>query len=271
MKQTMFLCVIVLLLLSVKSYADETDPQTQPLDETLDTWGIETSLMYSSGDFGTSTDTRTLYWPTTIRRYFTKGDAGFTIPFIDQTATPGVAAIKGHPFRINRSNSGQKRSDTGLGDLLLDGHYHFFDESTEAFNLSGFGQLKFPTADEEKGLGTGEFDTTLGLESSKNLNELWSTYIDLYYTFIGEPPGTDLDDQFTFDGGVGYNLTEKTMATLFYREQTALVDDEDNARDVILGLNHMIDDATKIYGKSSFGLTDGSPDWTLIGGIAYLF
>lgn len=271
MNQRILLCLMFAVTLAAPSHAAETIPQQPQNVPPQPEWALETSPSYASGDFGTSTTTNTLYWPVTIRRYVPRGEVAFTIPYIDQTAGPGVTAIRGRPLRTDRSTAGPKRSDSGIGDLLLDGRYHFFDETTEAFKLSGFGGLKLPTADEDKRLGTGEFDQTLGLESGKALDELWSVHANVYYTFIGDPPDTDLNDQFLYDLGLGYKLTEKTLATVSYQESTALVDDEDNAREIVLGANHDLASDTKAYGKTAFGLSDGSPDWALMGGLAYIF
>ena len=234
-------------------------------------WEFDTSLSYSTGDFGTPTTTNTLYWPLTIRRFFKDADIAFTFPFIYQKSGPGIAAISGHPFQISNNTNGREETHGGIGDLLLNGRYYVFNESTQAFTLSTIGQIKFPTANDNDGLGTGEFDETIGLESSKNFDQLWSGYLNLYYTFIGEPPGRELDNEFTFSIGVGYQIRPSTQATLFYRESTALVDDQDNPRTVSLGLNHKLTNETMIYGSTGFGVSEGSPDVILSLGASYLF
>ena len=134
-----------------------------------------------------------------------------------------------------------------------------------------FGQVKFPTADEKKGLGTGEFDETIGLETSKSLTEMWNIYADLYYSFIGDPPDVDFDNVVSYDVGVGYKITPETEATLYYRESTALLDSRENPRDILLGLNHKMDEKTKIKGEVGFGVSDGSPDVSATAGLDYLF
>src|SRR5205823_1195681 len=48
-------------------------------------------------------------------------------------------------------------------------------------------KIKFPTADSGRGLGTGEFDETVGVDLSKTLFPRFVSYVTLAYTFIGSP------------------------------------------------------------------------------------
>ena len=234
-------------------------------------WQFDTALSYSSGDYGTSTTTHTLYWPFSLKRLFEPGDVFFTVPFLYQKAGSGVTAFNGRPFQTNRTVLRTNNDETGLGDMRLGGHYYLLKEAKQGLNLNLLGQVKFPTADEKKGLGTGEFDETVGLESSKALNDLWNLYADFYYSVIGDPPGIDFDNMISFDAGVGYQFTPKTEATVFYRESTALLDNRENPRDILLGANHKMSEQTKIDGNVGFGLSDGSPDVSVTAGMSYLF
>jgi len=232
-------------------------------------WQFGSSLTYSTGDFGTSETTDTVYWPFSVQRFFEQGDVTLTVPFLYQNSGPGVSAIGGRPFSTNQNfiNDG----DGGIGDVLLKGRYYLLNDTPDRFGLSTIGQIKFPTADEDKGLGTGEFDETFGLEASKHLQAPWTLYGDMYFTHIGDPPGVHLDNEFAFDAGVGYDLTDATQATLFYAERTALLDNRDNPRDVILGVNHDLNQQTNLYGDLGIGASDGSPDVSVTMGMAYLY
>ncbi len=234
-------------------------------------WAFDTSLTFSSGDFGTDTTTNTFYWPLTIARLFDKGDVAFTLPFIYQQTGPGIAALAGRPFQVRNNTAGSENDTGGVGDLLLKGRYLVFNETSQAFNLYTYAQIKFPTADDAKGLGTGEFDESLGLEANKPLNDLWTIYGDIGYTFIGDPPAVDLNNEFSYRVGVGYQVTKETQTTLSYQEKTALLDNHDNPRDIIVGLNHAMNQDITLYGDLGFGLSNGSPDISATLGTRYLF
>ena len=89
--------------------------------------------------------------------------------------------------------------------------------------------------------------------------------------YIGDPPRVDLNNEFAYDVGAGYHFSKETEATLFYRESTALVDNNDNPRDIILGVNHDLGEDIAIHGNLGFGLSDGSPDTSVLLGMSYWF
>jgi len=65
-------------------------------------------------------------------------------------------------------------------------------------------KVKFPTADKDRGLGTGEFDETLGVDVSKRLIDALFGFLTLSYTFIGDPPGADFRNSFGWSVGAAY-------------------------------------------------------------------
>ena len=270
-----FLLCLSLTVHAQENASDENTTTTQTarsyMEEGQEEWEFMTSLTYETGDYGTSETTNTVYWPFTLKRYWERADASFTIPLLYQETGPGVTAIGGRAFQTSRFTFGSEATDSGIGDMLLKGRYYLFDETSQDFNLAAAGKIKFPTADDEEGLGTGEFDEGFGLEAGKTLNAFWSLYADIYYTFIGEPPGTDLDNEVAFNVGAGYNLTDETSASLFYQERTALVDGRDNPRDIFLALNHELNNTTDVFGGVSFGVSDGSPDFGVTAGTKYRF
>ncbi len=265
MKKTMW---VILLLMGylVPTLAFGSDAGT-PTEE----WQANVAVTYETGDFGTNTTTNTTYIPLSIKRLFEKGDVSLTIPYIYQQSAPGVTAIAGRPFRTSPFAGGPRRTESGLGDMLLRGSYYLITEQTEPFNLTPIAQIKFPTADDDKGLGTGEFDETIGLESSKTLNEQWALYLNLYYTFIGDPPSQNFDNEFAVVLGPGYYFNKDTRLSLLYEERTALVDGRSNPRDLLLNLNYQMNSTTSASGGISIGLSNGSPDFGITAGMGVLF
>ncbi|MBP9854489.1 MAG: transporter [Candidatus Omnitrophica bacterium] len=277
MKQiSLIVCVFVCLVLFSSTSFAQTDTQGvsqedyEEFVEDLQVWKFTSSITYETGDYGTSTRATTVYIPFTWTRYFEIGNVSGTLPFIYQKSGPGVTAFSGRPLRSSNRRGGT-RDDQGLGDVLLKGSYYILKEDTQSLNADVIGQIKFPTADDERGLGSGEFDETVGLETSKNLDELWLVFGDLYYTFIGEPTGLRLNNELAFNLGVGYKLSEPTLISLAFEQRTALVDDQDYPRDLIVGLNHKIDEELSFNCSADVGLSDGSPDFGATAGIGYKF
>src|SRR5262249_7355258 len=76
--------------------------------------------------------------------------------------------------------------------------------------------------DKDRGLGTGEFDETLGVDVSKVLIGSLSGYVELAYTFIGEPPGTTLHNSFGWSVGAAYAIAQPFAIFAFLDGATAL-------------------------------------------------
>ena len=74
--------------------------------------------------------------------------------------------------------------------------------------IAPYFKVKFPTADKDRGLGTGEFDETLGVDVSKLLIASLFGYLELAYTFIGEPPGTTVHNTFGWSVGAAYAIVQ---------------------------------------------------------------
>ncbi len=262
MKRLTFFILCLELIFSKVALAELRQEKDLPGKETAlssdeKLWKFSSSVTYETGDFGADTTTNTVYIPFTIKRYFKEGDLSFTIPYIYQESGPEVSSLDGKPFQIHSSPAGSKRISEGIGDMSLKGSYYLLDESDKPLNLSAVGKIKLPTADEDKGLGTGKADETLGLEASKTIDE-WILSADIYYTFIGDPEGADLNNEFAFDFGGEYHIIEPTTVGLFYEESTALLDDASNPRDLLFTVGHKLDENVQLFGDVSVGLSNGS-------------
>ncbi len=266
--------LLVIFLVGILGYRAWAEEYGKPAQEPVQNapkydWTFISSVNYSTGDFGTGTTTDTIYIPFTMQRNFSQGRAYLTIPYIDQRNTAGVSDIAGRPFRIGSGvNSGWSG---GLGDIILGGSYDLLREPDRPLGLSPFGWIKFPTADKNKNLGTGEFDETLGLSASKNLDKNWSVLGRIGYAFIGDPPGINLHNQFFYDAGVGYQWTPQTFTSIMYEEKTRLISGQPNPQDLILGIEQKLTQALGVFGNLDIGLSKGSPDIAVTAGMAWSF
>lgn len=247
------LFLIVWLASSAAAWAEERER-----------WQFKAGVTYEAGDFGTGITTKTLFLPFTIRYLGDRFDLGLTVPFIQQETSQAVTLVDGVPVRI-RAEEGVKQTASGLGDLVLKGRLYLLDDPGPASFLPAvtpFFKLKFPTADEDDGLGTGEFDYGFGLEFDKRLNGLF-LFADAGYTFIGDPPGINLRDRVSAGGGVGYYLTRNLSASVSLAWSRSLVKGADDPTDVFFDLSWRITRTLTLSPHVSVGLTNGSPDFGL--------
>jgi len=241
-------------------------------------WSLSTSINYSSGDYGTGQDTALLYIP------FTLGVAptdrlrlSLTIPYIEQDSqtvvvtSGGVAVRKGKERELATSPRSVTRSESGVGDVLLKGQYVLLEEKAIIPEVSPYLKVKFPTADEDRGLGTGEFDETLGIDVSKSLFERLVAYLTLAYTFVGSPPGESFADSFGWSVGAAYLLTNTLTVFSFLDGATAISPGQADPLEIRFGAEYRLTKAWKFTGSVGKGLSDGSPDFDLSAGVAFRF
>ena len=259
------------------------------IDQKVQNWQVGFSPTYMSGNYGTSSTTSITYLPLSIRRLFDNGDLTFIVPYICITGDGAVTVLSGTPNRVSKTGTattgqggGKKNkepgnveptssTDCGIGDLVFRGRYYLADEQGLIPTIAVTGRIKFPTADSDRGLGTGRFDESLGVEMSKKLIGNWMGFVDFGYTFIGDPEGLDLRNQWYYDVGAGYNVTSNLLLSMYYEEYRALIEGLSNPRDLLFALNYKATSALRFNASILVGLSDGAPDYGLTGGVSWRF
>lgn len=238
-------------------------------------WKVGTSLNYDTGKYGTTTRTDSIYIPLTLTRYYTGGQVSLTVPWLRQSSSGAVTRVGGSPVRASRNVEGASGAvsgaESGLGDVLLRGTYAIKEESLHRFDLAFAGSLKFPTANEKKGLGTGEIDQGAGLEFAKKMSSNWTLLIDGYYTIIGDPEGVDYDNQVSLDIGFYRLLREDLSVTAYYQTRSALVSDNPDQREVNATLVRTLANDDQVSAGLLLGLSEGSPQVGVSVGFARRF
>jgi hypothetical protein len=102
---------------------------------------------------------------------------------------------------------------TGFGDVWLGAKYKLLDDYRgDGVGLAIRGQVKLPTADEEKGLGTGKVSGAADLILSKRLGYAADLHASVGYEGHGSPDAVSLAGAFTW--GVGLNVPALQIAQL---------------------------------------------------------
>ena len=258
----------VLLLIGAGRPAIAQDPR----------WSFSTSVNYSRGDYGTKEDTSILYVPFTLGvTPIERLTLNVTVPYIRQTTQTvvltggGVAVRKDKERQLATARPSVTRTEDGLGDILLKGQYVLVEEQPIVPEISPYLKIKFPTADEDRGLGTGEFDETLGVDLSKTFFRRLVGYLTLAYTLIGSPAGTDLSNSFAWSIGGAYLVAQPFTVFAFLDGATAISPGQANPLEFSVGAEYRLTKALKLTGSVGKGLSDGSPDFSISGGIALRF
>ncbi len=232
-------------------------------------FSLSTFVNYSRGDYGTTQDTTLVYVPFTLRAKPIEGlTLGLTVPYIRQTTQNIVVTGGGVAVRKGVTTA---QTEDGLGDLLLKGEYVLLKEQPSIPEITASLKIKFPTADEDKGLGTGEFDETIGVSFSKTFAQRLVAYLDFAYTFIGSPPGTNFNNTFSWSVGTAYLVAQPLTLFGFLDGATAISPGRDNPLEFRFGAEYKVVQAVRLTGSVSVGLSDGSPDYGVSGGLAWRF
>ncbi len=285
----------MLALLTLPAFAEESQPN----------WQISANPSYSRGDYGGDTTTSVLYLPFSVKRLFSFGELSVTVPFVTISSNDLITFVGGDRSGGGGSNSGSgssnsgsgssgqadddeddddidddddefttkrtKKTESGLGDVTLSARYYLLDEQEWLPSINVTGRIKFPTANEKKGLGSGEFDEGLGVELAKSLTRDLILYLDGGYTFLGDPKGRNFRNQWNYDVGLGYYLTDNLRTSVFYEEFRAVVKGIPNPRDVYGDLNYRITKTIRVNVGGFVGLSESAADFGLSGGLRFRF
>ncbi len=219
---------------------------------------LTTGAEYTSGDYGGTQSIDEWYIPFTARYIVDNYVFRLTVPFLSVTAPEGTIVSGGTDVI---PGTGERTTETGVGDVIACMTYRDLlnSETSSDMALDLTAKIKFATADEDKGLGTGENDYTVQTELYKFFNR-FTSYGILGYKFRGDPPGVDLQDSLRAIVGGYYRLSPSLKAGLDYYYQQASYSDLDDQKELSAFLGYKMSDSQYLSGYLIQGFGDGSPD-----------
>ena len=227
------------------------------------TWQADAFFNHTSGTYGTDERTDATYVGVTGARLFPRGRLSVTIPHVSITGRGEVTFVSGGPNKRGRGtvvSGAPERTESGLGDIIFRGAYVLAPEAGERPEFGASAFVKTPTADDKKGLGTGEFDEGVAVDAYKTLPNRYFGMAEIGYVFIGDPPDTNYNDKWTVSLGGGRLFQKGISVYGFYDEERALVEGEANPRTLTVGLRIAPRPAVSFGVALMLGLSDGAPD-----------
>jgi hypothetical protein len=243
-----------------REQAEKRVPEQRAKTPEREHFQLKIGAAYDEGDFGTDDTSRAAYLPVTLRYLGGRWDVAVTASLIYLESESNVVVVDGVPVATERTRS---TDDFGFGDLVFKGRYFAVEDAgpgTALPTLAPFLKVKVPTADEDEGLGTGEWDVGLGLEWDKQFDAFYLLG-DLSYTFMGDPPGQDFRDRPAASIGAGTYLTPNVALTGLLDWRRAIVEDNEDALELVALLQVRLSRVVTITPNAFVGLLDGSPDW----------
>jgi hypothetical protein len=247
-------------------------------------FSLQAGADYSSGDYGT--DTTTDIWSVPLAAAYQSDRWTFklTVPYINISGAgnviPGVGKVNnGNPKGRGhgRGNGGTtpppgttSGSASGLGDITASAGYELFGSADRSFGLDLTGKVKFATADEDKGLGTGKNDYGLALDTYK-VSGAWTAFGGVGWMKYGSSQYIRLKNGFNANIGADYKFSasDSIGAYYYYRERIA---DTGAAQSELTGYwNHKFSTNLRVQAYALAGFTDGSPDYGVGASLKYSF
>jgi len=202
---------------------------------------LELDAGYKTGDFGT---------PTTANLFFLAPTLGYAAPRFDVSLTAPILSL-------TEKTGGSSATETGLGDVVLRAGAVLLAETSGGLSINGAAAVKLPTADETKGLGTGQtdFGVFAGL-----YQRLLGLKFSLKGGFIvtGDPAGATYKDIPLAGIGVS-KVIGMTNVFAALEGRGATVSGAKDPLEASLGAFHVLNRDYSLAGSVTFGLNDGGP------------
>lgn len=220
-------------------------------------FSLTTGLDYSSGKYGGTQSTDILYIPFTGKYETGPWSFKLTVPYIRITGPGGVVRDIG-AFGTARAT---RTTESGLGDVVAAATYNIYgSKGASPLLIDLTGKVKFGTADENKGLGTGENDYAIQVDLYKTVDK-FTGFVTVGYKVLGDPVGVNLDNVFYGSLGGSYKFTQQTSGGLILDLREKASASGAPQRELTAFVSHKIDKAWKTQGYLVQGFADGSPDW----------
>lgn len=216
---------------------------------------LEGGLGVKQGNFGTSVTSRLGLAYGSLGYASDRFDVSLSVPYL----------------RLQTSGGGQDVIESGLGDVLLRGARRLVPETEEGFSLDGVLAVKLPTADSNKGLGTGQTDVGGFLGLHQRWDRIQAT---LTGGWIQGSTGGNLAPVTTSSGAyaAGIGLTyigERGRYSMGFQARGAQYVGLPAPREATLDLFRMVGARTALRGSVILGLNDGSPRTSFGLGVVY--
>ena len=153
-------------------------------------------------------------------------------------------------------------SASGVGDVYLAFSRRFVGGGAKVFRMDGGVEVKAPIADADEGLGTGEWDTRVGLSSEYRF---WSAtgFAGLGWSYLGDPSWVELNNVVDAYAGIESNpLGGRVILSGWLAGNPEVVAGVGSRS--IVGMGFRTTGQWRFRLQATAGLTDGSEDFSVL-------
>lgn len=220
---------------------------------------------YSTGKYGASEKTDTLYMPFGMKYETTDWTFRATIPYVESSGPSTVSGAGADLVTLN-NQQGSRRKVAGLGDIVLAASWSALQQGPWLVELGT--KVKLTTSDQSKGLSTGKNDFSVQTEVYRTLDN-HTLFGTLGYKKMGDPDGIDLKDPFYVSLGWSFRASQASALGLSYDFRQKIQDGGSPIREITGFLTHKLDPQWKLQAYLVSGYSKASPD--LGGGLFVMY
>lgn len=243
---SLFTCLA--MLQSATAAAQDDDPRIT----------LSTGVDITSGTYGGDADIDDTYVPFTATVDYGHIEYRLTVPYLSVSAPEGtIFDPGGEPL----PGSGATITESGLGDVI--GSVTVYDviySRQLGFAMDLTGKVKFATADENKGLGTGESDYSVQADFYKFAGQ-FTLLGSIGYKVRGDPTGVDLNNVVMASAGGTYKFTPEVRGGLIFDYRESAIDGGDAIQELSGFVSRRFSENWRIQLFVLTGFSDSSPDW----------
>ncbi len=161
-----------------------------------------------------------------------------------------------------------RRTEEGFGDIVAALTYNAINSNGLLLDVTG--KVKFATASESRGLGSGKNDYALQFEAEKSIGKFYIN-AGLGYKWLGDPTGISLRNVWYGALGGGYKVTPETTIGVSYDHASSARNNGPSVQEVSTYVSHRITKAVRLNGSVFKGLSNAVPNWGAGVGLSYAF
>jgi len=216
-------------------------------------------INYSTGKYGTGSETRIWSVPLLARYDTDLWTFKLSVPFLRITGPSNVIPGIGRTDRSGSRRGPGTTTVSGLGDVTASATYNVFWDANARRGLDLTGRVKLPTADKDKGLGTGSTDESVQVDVYQTI-ERTTVFADVGYTHFGHSDVVQLDNAVNYGIGASQKLSDIDSLGASFDGRQRVTPGGGPQREITLFWNRRTEDHTRLQAYVLFGFANGSPD-----------
>jgi hypothetical protein len=229
-------------------------------------WSFSSGLDYSSGTYGKTERSESWNMPFAAKYDADTWLVRLSIPYLKTLSPSGVVGVGSDQVTIS-NGTGSMRWESGWGDVVLGGSKNIWQSKNLTIDLAG--KIKFGTANESKGLGTGKNDYTVQLDAYQKLSGEHTVFGSFGARKMGDPDGVNLNDPLLASLGWSFRESASTSYGLIYDFRQRLQDRSADVSELSGFVSYRISPTWKMQTYLVKGFSTASPDFG--GGVIFSY